>query len=68
MLHREPVVEEVFCACTAMMSEFTSQGLANTSWTSTTLVCANASFLAAFAPVALQMLPVMRVQELSNVT
>jgi len=32
-------------------------------WTSTTLVCANASFLAAFAPVALQMLPVMRVQD-----
>lgn len=60
-------MEKVSLACTAMMSEFTTQGLANTGWAFAALALARTPFLAAFGRRAAEMLPAMRPQELSNI-
>lgn len=60
-------MEQVSLACTAMISEFTTQGLANTGWAFAALALATMPFLAAFERRAAEMLPVMRPQELSNI-
>lgn len=50
-----------------MMSEFTTQGLANRGQAFAALALARTPFLAAFGRRAAEMLPAMRPQELSNI-